>query len=180
MCWNISPSPVAGDLICNSVELCHPHICFSELLCCLSGQEPEAVQRQCHCEFPVHCLASNCSLHSASLVNVCMTVCTKGRILWGSCHSICSVEMLFVRLWYHVDEVVQSDYILSFFFNTVQVEITVRVSSHNYFYWHKIIDELTDWKHFQDAKFRQILKFDSVVVEGGGGKYDIVCIWLYI
>ena len=58
-----------------------------------------------------------------------------------------------------------------FFFHTVQVEITVRVSSHNYFYWPKIIDELTDWKHFQDAKFRQILKFDSVVVEGGGGKY---------
>ena len=47
----------------------------------------------------------------------------------------------------------------------------------NLFYW--IIDELTDWKHFQDAKLKQILNFDSVVVEGGGGKYDIVCIQLF-
>ena len=147
---------------CNSVELCHPRFLvqwtFVLSIWTRAWSHSETMRRWVSC---IPC----CSIHSASLLQQWMCAETS---------ALNSVEMLFARLCCHVDEVIQSDYIrfFSFLFCAMQVEVTVRVSPHTFitFWLAQIIDELPNW-NFQDAKFRQILKFDSVVVQGGGGKY---------
>ena len=156
---------------CNSVELCHPRFLvqwtFVLSIWTRAWSHSQTMRRWVSC-------IPYCSIHSASLLQqwiMCRKVCTK------VCRNALCKVMLSCRWGYTVR------LYLLFLFCAVQVEITVRVSPHNFILVDAIIiDELHNW-NFQDAKFRQILKFDSVVVQGGGGKYmhttkcEFTCSW---